>query len=110
MNSPDEKPGGPIGRGNAQNNEGDASGDGAAAGHYSPRKAGVVIRATVEHMGLVGDTELTVNVKWPASTFCVTQYGKPHVPPPPPDLQQVPDNSPLAKRFDALAGEADENL
>jgi hypothetical protein len=109
MNDSSDKPGGPIGRGDGQNGEGDAGGDVAAGGHCSPRKAGVVIRATVEHMGLVGDTELTVNVKWPASTFCVPQYGKHPLPPPPPPDPQVPDNGPQAKRFDALIGEAVEN-
>lgn len=43
-----------------------------SAVHYS-RQGGVVIRATVEHIGLVGDTEMTVNVKWPASSFCAPQ-------------------------------------
>ena len=34
------------------------------------RQATVVIRATIEHIGLVGETDMQVNVKWPASTFC----------------------------------------
>ena len=35
------------------------------------RRGTVIIRASVEHIGLAGDTEMTVNVKWPASSFCV---------------------------------------
>jgi hypothetical protein len=34
------------------------------------RSGAVIIRATVEHIGLAGDTEMTVSVKWPASSFC----------------------------------------
>lgn len=105
----DVKPGGPIGRGDDQNNNGAVGGDAAATGHCPAPKAGVVIRATVEHVGLVGETELTVNVKWPASTFCVPQHGKHPAPPPPPPDPQVPNNGPQAKRFDALIGEAVEN-
>jgi hypothetical protein len=37
---------------------------------YTSRQGSVVIRATVEHIGVVGDTEMTVSVKWPASNFC----------------------------------------
>jgi len=43
----------------------------------APRQAGVVIRASVEHVGLAGETELTVNVKWPASAFCLPPCAKP---------------------------------
>ena len=32
----------------------------------SSREAGVVVRATVESFGPVGETELQVNIKWPA--------------------------------------------
>jgi len=46
----------------------------ATSVHYSSRQGSVVIHATVEHIGLVGDTEMTVSVKWPASSFCAPQY------------------------------------
>jgi hypothetical protein len=35
----------------------------------SSREAGVIVRASVEAFGAVGDTELTVHVKWPAATL-----------------------------------------
>jgi hypothetical protein len=38
--------------------------------HYTAHQGSVVIRATVEHIGVVGDTEMTINVRWPASSFC----------------------------------------
>jgi hypothetical protein len=99
---PRDKPGGSGGREDSQDGGaapiGGAPGGGDAVPSYqSPRKAGVVIRATVEHMGLVGDTELTVNVKWPASTFCVPPCGKPATQAAPGQgTQQVPGNGPLA--------------
>ena len=37
-------------------------------GYGSSREAGVIVRATVEAFGPVGDTELTVHVKWPAGS------------------------------------------
>jgi hypothetical protein len=62
-----------------------------------------VIRATVEHIGLVGDTELTVNVRWPASSFCVQAGKKPAVSADQAsDSQFVPENGPDA----VLWGEA----
>ena len=92
-----DKPTSPTGRADDQNDQADAGPDGMSKGYYPPQKAGVVIRATIEHIGLVGDAELTVNVKWPASTFCVQPVGKPAAPtaqvlgP-----QQVPGNNPQA--------------
>ena len=47
-----------------------------ATSHSAPHQAGVVIRASVEHVGIAGETELTVNVKWPASAFCVPPCAK----------------------------------
>ncbi len=35
----------------------------------SSREAGVIVRATVEAFGPVGDTELNVTVKWPAGSY-----------------------------------------
>jgi hypothetical protein len=91
-----DKPGGPIGR-DDQGGDGNPAQDGTPLKHCSPRKAGVVIRATVEHIDLVGDTELTVNVKWPASTFCVQPCGKPAASTgPTQDSSHVPENGPLA--------------
>jgi hypothetical protein len=86
-----------TGRGDGEGDSGNVGGDGGSSAQYSSRKAGVVIRATVEHMGLVGDTELTVNVRWPASTFCVPSCGKPAgAAGPTTDTQRVPANGPLA--------------
>jgi hypothetical protein len=97
---------GTVGRGDNQSSEDNSAGGYAPSGHCSPRKAGVVIRASVEHVGLVGDTELTVNVKWPASAFCVQSCGKPAVPSGPlPCPQQVPSNGPEANNFGTLYGE-----
>jgi hypothetical protein len=44
-------------------------------GNRSSRETGVVVRATVESFGPVGDTELTVNVKWPAGSAGVQRIG-----------------------------------
>lgn len=94
---PHQKPTGSSGREDGQGGESAPGGDGSVSSHHSPRKAGVVIRASVEHTGLVGDTELTVSVKWPASTFCVPPCAKPAAQPSPgQDVQQVPGNGPLA--------------
>lgn len=38
-------------------------------GTASSREAGIVVRASVEAFGPVGDTDLTVNVKWPAASI-----------------------------------------
>jgi hypothetical protein len=101
---------GTQGRGDGQGSEGTSSGGHTGSKHGSPQPASVVIRATVEHVGLVGDTELTVNVKWPASIFCVQPYGKPAAPSgQASDSQNVPANGPDAGNvgnFDRLYGEA----
>ena len=69
-----------------------------AAYHSAPHKAGVVIRASVEHVGLAGETELTVNVKWPASAFCVPACAKPATASDATgDARNVPANAPPAK-------------
>jgi hypothetical protein len=107
IGEPEDKPVGTVGRGDGQGAEAtNAVGD-AVSSRCSPPKAGVVIRATIEHVGMVGDTELTVNVKWPASTFCVQPSEKPATPPgQTPSSQQVPANGPLANNFNTLYGEA----
>jgi hypothetical protein len=96
------------GRGDERGGEGSPRRDGAESCNCTPPKAGVVIRATVEHIGMVGDTELTVNVKWPASTFCVQPGGK-QAAPAGQDAkhQRVPGNGPQANHFDTLYGESD---
>jgi hypothetical protein len=102
------KPTGPEGRANGPGAEGNSAGDGATSSscQSSPRKAGVVIRASVEHVGLVGDTELTVSVKWPVSTFCVQPAAEQTAPASSTDdSQQVPANGPLAS-MGTLHGES----
>lgn len=66
----------------------------------SSRQGTVVIRATVEHIGLAGDTEMTVTVKWPAATFCAQSCTQS----PAEDTSvattaNVPLNGPAAKNF-----------
>ena len=96
-----------VGRGDGQGSEGTSGGGHMGSRHCSSQPASVVIRATVEHVGLVGDTELTVNVKWPASIFCVQPCGKPGAPSgQASDSQNVPANGPDAGNFDRLYGEA----
>ena len=98
---PTRKDTGTQGREDGQDGE---VGSGAGHGpwsHGSRHPAGVVIRATVEHIGLAGDTELTVNVKWPASTFCVPPCKKPSGPSS--DSQDVPANGPDALIAEAVA-------
>lgn len=96
----DLKPTGPTGRGDGQSDDGDAGGESAASSHCSPRRAGVVIRATVEHIGLAGETELTVNVKWPTATFCAQPCEKVSGHAPKTEApEQVPGNGPLAPNF-----------
>jgi hypothetical protein len=92
------KPTGPIGRkdGQGADNNGGDDGSASSSGQSSPRTANVVIRASVEHIGLVGDTELTVTVKWPASTFCIQPAAEQSVASPVDDSQNVPGNGPLA--------------
>ena len=69
-----------LGRPDAIKSQGLGGPDGAGSGKpsggnvvttvCSSHQGSVIIRATVEHVGVVGDTEMTVNVKWPASSFC----------------------------------------
>jgi len=93
-----------VGRDGEQGGEGTSGGGHVPSTHGSPQPAGVVIRATVEHIGLVGDTELTVNVKWPASIFCVPPCKKPATPSGPgSDSQDVPANGPDALIAEAVA-------
>jgi hypothetical protein len=105
-----DKPTGPRGRKEGPDGDDRPGIDNQSFSNCSLPKAGVVIRATVEHMGLVGDTELTVSVKWPASTFCVPPCEKPADPADPvPDPQQVADNNPQAQRNDTLEVDADDS-
>jgi hypothetical protein len=68
---------------------------------HSSRQGTVVIRATVEHIGLAGDTEMTVTVKWPASTFCVQPCAQPPLPGATTvTLPNVPPTGPAAPRFE----------
>jgi hypothetical protein len=61
----------------------------------------VMIRATVEHLGLAGDTEMTVTVKWPASTFCVQPGAESPVQDQPvAKSANVPPNGPAAKNLE----------
>src|SRR5579862_5252504 len=89
-----------IGRDNSPGSDGARGGGQAVSSHCSAPKAGVVIRAYVEHVGLAGETELTVNVKWPASTFCVQPCEKPAAPSGNAALSEhVPGNGPEASNF-----------
>ena len=102
---------GTQGRGDGQGSEGTSDGGHAGSRHCSPQPATVLIRATVEHIGLIGDTELTVNVKWPASIFCVQPCGKPAAPAAQgSDTQHVPGNGPEASNFVTVFGEAVPDL
>jgi hypothetical protein len=58
------------GLGGAGDSGGQLSGGNVVTTVGSSRQGSVIIRATVEHAGVVGDTEMTVSVKWPASSFC----------------------------------------
>jgi hypothetical protein len=104
----DEKPTGPRGRADGPGADGNSGADATTSNSSqgSPRKASVVIRASVEHVGLVGDTELTVSVKWPSSTFCVQPAAEQKAPASSTDdSQKVPANGPLAS-MGTLHGEA----
>ena len=74
---PVRKDTGTVGRGDLPGSDGTSAGGHDASSSCSPPRAGVVIHATVEHIGVVGDTELCVNVKWPASAFCVQTHKQP---------------------------------
>jgi hypothetical protein len=106
---PQAKPIGDLGRGDQGTAGPGASqhgGSGTALSYTARPNAGVVIRATVEHIGVAGDTELTVNVKWPASTFSVQPSANSDAQPPDEPAQLVPSNGPSANNFDLLFGES----
>ena len=85
------------GRDDDDDGGGPPSGKGDIASKSCPRTAGVVIRATVEHLGLAGDTELNVSVKWPATTFSVQPSAKSAAPAAQKtEIQKVPANGPLS--------------
>jgi hypothetical protein len=77
MPGPARKDTGTVGRGDVQGSDGTSGGGHDSSASCSPPRAGVVIHATVEHIGPGGDTELSVNVKWPASAFCRPAGKKP---------------------------------
>ncbi|WP_128915464.1 hypothetical protein [Granulicella sibirica] len=95
--------GGPQGRGATGSANAPQNDDPSVC--VSPGRAGVVIRAYVEHVGVVGETELTVNVKWPATAFCVKPA--PYPPDIPPNPQITPGNGPQSQApdFDVIFGE-----
>lgn len=93
----DEKKPNHVGRPDGDD-AGNAKAGAPAASHSAPHQAGVVIRASVEHVGLAGETELTVNVKWPASAFCAPSCSKPaKTSDAAGDSRNVPANAPPAK-------------
>lgn len=56
-----------------------------------------ILAPSVEHISLLRDTELTVSVRWPASTFCVQPAAEQAAPASSAnDSQNVPGNGPLA--------------
>ena len=91
--------------------DGPPDGDQDAPTRCLPPRAGVVIHATVEHIGLVGDTDLSVNVKWPASTFCVQAGQKPAASADrQSNLQVAPQHGPDAPISQPLYGESPKDL
>lgn len=87
-----------TGREDSQASDDNLSVTETASGSSSVRKASVIIRASVEHVGLVGETELTVNVKWPVSAFCVPPCAKPATASDATgDPRNLPANAPPAK-------------
>jgi hypothetical protein len=109
---------GPVksGRGRSDSGSGETS---PSSGTYetstccSSRQGTVVIRATVEHIGVAGDTEMTVTVKWPASTFCVQPIEPCSAPGGPgPKTPRVPANGPLGHNFDpgTLYGRLEQDI
>jgi hypothetical protein len=70
---PRGRPPDPQGRGPAVGGPAGPGGPGGEHGAVTTccttREAGVVVRASVEAFGPAGDTELTVNVKWPAAAL-----------------------------------------
>jgi hypothetical protein len=83
--------------------------DPSALVRCTSRQAGIVIRAMVEHIGPAGDTELTVNVKWPAGAFGTPQFAQASSNDRPGTKTQVPPNGPAAHSWEpgTLYGESD---
>ena len=113
---PDEmgrKPVGSVGRPDATARNGNPSiASNEATVQQSSRQGTVVIRATVEHIGLAGDTEMTVTVRWPAASFCVDPSTQPAVSDgPPARATVVPQNGPLGKNLEppVLYGSLDQD-
>jgi hypothetical protein len=94
--APRSPTGGTQGRPNSSSGNGTQN-SGAHDGSASrSRQAGVVINATIEHIGLVGETEMQVTVKWPASTFCAPPCEHPVSQGQSVNVTNVPKNSPEA--------------
>jgi hypothetical protein len=73
-----------------------------ASAYGCTRQASVVIHATIEHIGLVGETEMQVNVKWPASTFCAPPCERPASVAPTVNETGLPPNGPGAPNLSVL--------
>jgi hypothetical protein len=103
--------GGTTGRADDAGSENTSHGGYMPWNYCAPPTASVVIRASVEHVGAVGETELTVNVKWPASAFCVQPCKKPAPPcDQPSDSQNVPGNGPESNNFGSVYGDVIPDL
>ena len=68
--APDKSGHGTTGRDSGTGNGGAKQSGNVTTAYCTSRQGSVVIRATVEHIGVVGETEMTVHVRWPASSFC----------------------------------------
>jgi hypothetical protein len=69
----------------------------------------VVLRASVEHYGAVGDTELTLTVKWPAGSISTQPRGSaPHVGDSKPRNENQPANLPNALIVQSLPDPSNE--
>lgn len=95
------KPVGHVGRPDAADaDERQPPAGGDVSVQHSSRKGTVMIRATVEHVGLAGDTEMTVIVKWPASTFEGQPCAQSPLPGPAVAITPItPLNGPAAKNY-----------
>jgi hypothetical protein len=108
------KPVGPgVGRSDTSGANGNPSGpSNEISVKRSSHQGTVVIRATVEHIGLAGDTEMTVTVKWPAATFCAQPCDQSSAQgSATPKSANVPPNGPAAKNFEpgVLYGSLDQD-
>ena len=109
---------GPVKSGRGRSDSGSSESNPSGESHEtstrcSSRQGTVVIRATVEHIGLAGDTEMTVTVKWPASTFCAPPCAQSPVSGGPgPKTPRVPANGPVGHNFapGMLHGQSDQDL